>query len=87
MSGLQTFAPVAGLHHSDGYVPLEVLVDVRCESDEFDRVVPQTDATFHYDKFNRLRLRNNITSITRTTNKDSTLIIDHLHNQTVNAKS
>ncbi|KAG9218974.1 hypothetical protein CCMSSC00406_0001384 [Pleurotus cornucopiae] len=82
VSGLQTFAPVAGLHHNDGCVPLEVLVDVRCESDEFDRIVPQTDATFHYDKFNRLRLRNNVTSITRTNNKDATLIIDHLHNQT-----
>ncbi|KAF4601061.1 hypothetical protein EYR38_005710 [Pleurotus pulmonarius] len=82
VSGLQTFAPVAGLHHSDGCVPLEVLVDVRCESDEFDRIVPQTDATFHYDKFNRLRLRNNVTAITRTNNKDSPLITDHLHNQT-----
>jgi len=36
-----------------GRVPLEVLVDLKCESNEFDRLVPQTDAMFHYDKFNR----------------------------------
>ncbi|KAK0468225.1 golgi-body localization protein domain-containing protein [Desarmillaria tabescens] len=62
LSGMQTFAPTAGLN-GDGSVPLEVLIDFRCESDEFDRLVPQTDATFHYDKFNRLRLRNNVTSV------------------------
>lgn len=62
LSGMQTFAPTAKLS-GDSCVPLEVLIDFRCESDEFDRLVPQTDATFHYDKFNRLRLRNNVTSV------------------------
>jgi hypothetical protein len=31
-------------------LPLEVLVDLRCESQDFDRIVPQTDASFQYDK-------------------------------------
>ncbi|KAI6105796.1 hypothetical protein F5141DRAFT_1189568 [Pisolithus sp. B1] len=53
----------AKLH--EGPVPLEVLIDYRCESDAFDRMVPQTNATGHYDRFNRLRLRTNITPTNR----------------------
>lgn len=34
-----------------------MLVDYRCECNDFDRLVPQTQATFHYDKFNRNRPR------------------------------
>lgn len=42
---------------------MEVLIDLRAESKDFSRLVPQTNATFRYDKFNRLRLHNNVTSV------------------------
>ncbi|RDB22829.1 hypothetical protein Hypma_010076 [Hypsizygus marmoreus] len=83
VSGLQTFAPASITASDDLYVPLEVLMDLRCESNDFDRLVPQTDATFRYDKFNRLRLRNNITSVTRTSEDKAVLASDrHLQDQT-----
>ncbi|KAG2141789.1 golgi-body localization protein domain-containing protein [Suillus bovinus] len=66
LDGLQTFCPVDLESCGDGCVPLEVLIDYRCESDTFDRIVPQTNATCQYDRFNRLRLRNNVTSVTRS---------------------
>ncbi|KAG6821618.1 hypothetical protein H0H93_000127 [Arthromyces matolae] len=62
VSGLQTFAPATLTSKGSTHVPYEVLIDLRCQSSTFDQLVPQTDAVFHYDKFNRLRLRNNITS-------------------------
>ena len=37
-------------------VPLEIMLDFRCESRAYDRLVPQTDAEIHYDRHNRLRL-------------------------------
>ncbi|KAG8856771.1 hypothetical protein FRB96_006274 [Tulasnella sp. 330] len=57
LQGLQSFVPKA-LPKDDQLlgVPLEVLLDYRCESKEYERLVPQTDATIQYDKFNRLRL-------------------------------
>ena len=61
-------------------VPLEVLIDLRAESDLFDRLVPQTRATFRYDKFNRLRLRNHLTSVV---DKHVERHHAHLQNQTV----
>lgn len=67
--GLQAFSP-SSVAVDLGRVPLEVLVDLKCESDEYDRLVPQTDAMFHYDKFNRLRLRNNINSAVEKGSKD-----------------
>lgn len=82
LNGLQTFAPAKSSYCGDGCVPLEVLIDYRCESNDFDRLVPQTNATFHYDKFNRLRLRNNVTSVTRT-DESSLRHNTHLHNETV----
>ncbi|KAF8974465.1 golgi-body localization protein domain-containing protein [Flammula alnicola] len=85
LSGLQTFAPTNALSTSNGSVPLEVLIDLRCESDAFERLVPQTEAIFHYDKFNRLRLRNNTTSIVTkaSTTQNSAAISDsHLQDQT-----
>ncbi|EIW82107.1 hypothetical protein CONPUDRAFT_81652 [Coniophora puteana RWD-64-598 SS2] len=82
LGGLQTFCPAPG-YDGDGCVPVEVLIDYRCESPEFDRIVPQTDATFHYDKFNRLRLRNNVTSVTRSSHDDpERKNTAHLHNET-----
>lgn len=87
LSGLQAFAPtnVRSPTGADGSVPLEVLIDLRCESDAFELLVPQTEAIFHYDKFNRLRLRNNITSTTtRPSAQNSTPPTDsHLQDQTV----
>ncbi|KAF8812536.1 hypothetical protein BYT27DRAFT_7182979 [Phlegmacium glaucopus] len=84
ISGLQAFAPTNLSAASDGPIPLEVLIDLRCESEAFERLVPQTDATFHYDKFNRLRLRNNITSTTtKSSNQNSaTENNSHLQDQT-----
>ena len=83
MSGLQSFSPVGSEMTRDGSVPLEVLIDLRCESNDFDRLVPQTDATFHYDKFNRLRLRNNVTSVERPSTGTSDSRDHHLQDQTV----
>ncbi|KAH0839883.1 hypothetical protein J3R83DRAFT_834 [Lanmaoa asiatica] len=62
LDGLQTFCPADSDPYDSGSVPLEVLLDYRCESDSFDRIVPQTNANCLYDRFNRLRLRNNVTS-------------------------
>jgi hypothetical protein len=77
---LQAFAPADPEISDDISLPLEVLVDFRGESRDFNRLVPQSDATFHYDKFNRLRLRNNVTSATTDA---STVKDDHLKSQTV----
>ncbi|KIY49303.1 hypothetical protein FISHEDRAFT_9609, partial [Fistulina hepatica ATCC 64428] len=83
LSGLQMFSPVEPLHDADGYVPLEVLIDLRCESRLFDRLVPQTDASFQYDKFNRLRLRNNVTCANARPGKQTVADNDsHLQDQT-----
>ncbi|KAK7060550.1 Protein SABRE [Paramarasmius palmivorus] len=83
LSGMQTFAPAAASTFEDLYVPLEVLIDLRCESEEFERLVPQTDATFHYDKFNRLRLRNNVTSVARRSTDSRGIVgTNHLQDQT-----
>ncbi|KAK7470536.1 Protein SABRE [Stygiomarasmius scandens] len=82
LSGMQTFAPSFRTNAGDGCVPLEVLIDLRCESDTFERLVPQTDATFHYDKFNRLRLRNNVTSVVPRKSVESATSVNHLQDQT-----
>ncbi|KAG1752693.1 golgi-body localization protein domain-containing protein [Suillus paluster] len=84
LDGLQTFCPVDLASCGDGCVPLEVLIDYRCESDTFDRIVPQTNATCHYDRFNRLRLRNNVTSVTRSVpdNEHRRGKYAHLQNET-----
>jgi hypothetical protein len=70
---------------SDGSIPLEVLVDLRCESKAFERLVPQTAATFHYDKFNRLRLHNNIAANRTKPKSRGTMdsIDNHLQDETV----
>ncbi|KAG1892357.1 golgi-body localization protein domain-containing protein, partial [Suillus subluteus] len=84
LDGLQTFCPVDLASCGDGCVPLEVLIDYRCESDTFDRIVPQTNATCQYDRFNRLRLRNNVTSVTRSVpdNEHRRDKYAHLQNET-----
>lgn len=86
---MQTFAPTFKVETSDdslSALPLEVLIDLRCESDLFERLVPQTDASFQYDKFNRLRLRNNPTTVVArksSDSSDSVGVSNHLHDQTV----
>lgn len=57
LQGVQIFAPSNSSSKKDRCVPVEVLVDFRCESNDFDRLVPQTEARIRYDRFNRLRLR------------------------------
>ncbi|THU93418.1 hypothetical protein K435DRAFT_670225, partial [Dendrothele bispora CBS 962.96] len=82
LSELQTFVPNFRVDLGDGCVPLEVLIDLRCESETFERLVPQTDAMFHYDKFNRLRLHNNVTSVVPWKSVESTTSVNHLQDQT-----
>ncbi|KAH9899928.1 golgi-body localization protein domain-containing protein [Cubamyces lactineus] len=78
LTGLQTFSPSATNISGKDYVPLEVLIDLRADNSNFDRLVPQTDATFQYDKFNRLRLRNDVTSVAKNAQHTHA----HLQNQT-----
>jgi hypothetical protein len=63
---LQGFYPCRSLEErkkSDNlFVPPEVLLDAKCQSADFDRVFPKTDAQFHYDKFNQLRLSNDLSA-------------------------
>ena len=77
MTGLQAFSPARNCLSADGCVPLEILIDLRSESDDFDRLVPQTDATFHYDRFNRLRLRNTVTSAVRASTDEGDKHLQH----------
>jgi len=74
---------------SDGSVPLEVLIDLRCESKAFERVVPQTEAILHYDKFNQLRLHNRLSTIkTKASAQGSTDSVDsHLQDEMVRISS
>lgn len=64
-------------------MPLEVLMDGRCESESFDRLVPQTDATLQYDKFNQLRLRNKVSSVGVDDFGDRDAVLEHLRHHTV----
>ena len=70
---------MASAIREDMAIPIEVLIDLQCRSDDFDCLVPQTDATFQYDKFNRLRLRNSVTSVAKPSLRND----NHLHDQTV----
>lgn len=63
-------------------VPLEILVDFRCESGDYERLVPQTDAEFSYDKFNRLRLHNEFSNASRQSIETNSSD-EHMRNQTV----
>jgi hypothetical protein len=62
MTSLQAFYPSSlNASSKDGgsdFVPLEILLDDRSESNDFARIVPQTDCQIQYDKFNQLRIRN-----------------------------
>lgn len=64
VDGLQAFHPTKTCIYLEKaeqrfgfiHVPLETLIDLRHTTTDFDRVAPRTDATIHYDKFNKLRL-------------------------------
>ncbi|EKM59200.1 uncharacterized protein PHACADRAFT_169675 [Phanerochaete carnosa HHB-10118-sp] len=81
LTGLQAFSPSAINKFGQGVVPLEVLIDLKCGTNFFDRLVPQTDATLQYDKFNRLRLRNNVNSVTRKSSDSDDQSVNHLESQ------
>lgn len=85
ITGLQAFSPSAINKSGQGVVPLEVLIDLKCGTNFFDRLVPQTDATLQYDKFNRLRLRNNVNSVTRRSTDSYDQTSNHLESQNVGA--
>ncbi|KAG2013550.1 hypothetical protein CC2G_010449 [Coprinopsis cinerea AmutBmut pab1-1] len=84
LTGMQVFSPTTPLALGNTSIPLEVLIDMRCESTQFERLVPQTDAVFHYDKFNRLRLRNKATTALArpATDESGTSSSNHLQDQT-----
>lgn len=63
LTDFQAFSPSSTCSARHDGLPMEVFVDLRAETSDFERLVPQTDAALRYDKFNRLRLRNNATSI------------------------
>jgi hypothetical protein len=83
LTGLQAFSPSVINKFGQGVVPLEVLVDLKCGTNFFDRLVPQTDATLQYDKFNRLRLRNNVNSVMRKSMDSEDQVSNHLESQNV----
>ncbi len=62
LRGLQGFYPNKPYLDGDSHVsvPLEVMLDSKSYSPDFDRVIAKTDATLRYDKFNQLRIRNNM---------------------------
>ncbi|KAH8830496.1 golgi-body localization protein domain-containing protein [Flagelloscypha sp. PMI_526] len=86
LSGLQLFAPIDSVSSADAGLPPEVLIDNRFDSAGFVRLVPETDAEFSYDKFNRLRLRNKNVLVTEQTDHDQSMTnvahTNHLRDQT-----
>lgn len=75
INGLQLFQPLKPT--STASLPFEVFLDIRSDSREFKRIVPQTYATLRYDSFNKLRLRNNVTTLSSTLNENQGAV-DHL---------
>ncbi|KAJ9480159.1 Protein FMP27, mitochondrial [Pseudozyma hubeiensis] len=59
-------------------LPLEALVDVHGHACDFERIVPHTNATLYYDKFNKLRLSDSSRSVA-TFRRDGKPVQDHLH--------
>ncbi|KAF8592433.1 hypothetical protein K439DRAFT_1400235 [Ramaria rubella] len=80
INSLQVFRPVQGA--SADHLPLEIFLDFRCESCDFDRLVPQTNAVLRYDKFNRLRLRNDVTTVAVSSKDGGMDMVDHLIHET-----
>ncbi|KAI3476897.1 hypothetical protein L1887_61488 [Cichorium endivia] len=59
-------------------LPLEALVDMHGQCRDFERIVPHTNASMYYDKFNKLRLSDSSRSVS-TFRKDGKPVQDHLH--------
>ena len=75
LHGVQAFVPTTLLQVSEHVgVPLEILLDFRCESRAYERLVPQTDAEIHYDRHNRLRLHGQLGDENATTGSASELM-------------
>lgn len=63
MTAMQAFYPADRSQETADFVPLEILLDVRSQTDDFERIIPQTSVSLQYDKFNQLRLRNTARSM------------------------
>ncbi|CDR98696.1 hypothetical protein [Sporisorium scitamineum] len=83
LDNLQCYHPNAhaqsqAKRHGFVSLPLETLVDVHGHARDFERIVPHTNATVYYDKFNKLRLSDSSRSVA-TFRKDGKPVQDHLH--------
>lgn len=83
LDNLQCYHPNAHINSkaSKGDIvalPLESLVDMHGHARYFERIVPHTNATMYYDKFNKLRLSDSSRSVS-TFRKDGKPVQDHLH--------
>jgi hypothetical protein len=74
MTELQAFSPARIDNSESGseFVPLEILLDSGSKTEDFERIVPQTDVSLQYDKFNRLRLRTKTQGGTLSQRREST---------------
>lgn len=83
LDSLQCYHPSANVlshavkHHLVS-LPLEAFVDMHGHTTNFERIVPHTNATMYYDKFNKLRLSDSSRSVA-TFRKDGKPVQDHLH--------
>ncbi len=66
------------LKHGFVSLPLESLVDMQGQARDFERIIPHSNATMYYDKFNKLRLSDSTKSVA-TFRKDGKPVQDHLH--------
>uniref|UniRef100_V5EIZ2 Golgi-body localization protein domain-containing protein n=2 Tax=Kalmanozyma brasiliensis (strain GHG001) TaxID=1365824 RepID=V5EIZ2_KALBG len=83
LDNLQCFHPNASAQskvkkHAFVSLPLEALIDMHGHGGDFERIVPHTNATMYYDKFNKLRLSDSSRSVS-TFRKDGKPVQDHLH--------
>ncbi|SJX62420.1 uncharacterized protein SRS1_13267 [Sporisorium reilianum f. sp. reilianum] len=83
LDNLQCYHPSAHVQsqakkHGFVSLPLETLVDVHGHARDFERIVPHTNASVYYDKFNKLRLSDSSRSVA-TFRKDGKPVQDHLH--------
>lgn len=83
LDNLQCYHPNARAQSQvkrQGFVslPLEALVDMHGHARDFERIVPHTNATLYYDKFNKLRLSDSSRSVS-TFRRDGKPVQDHLH--------
>ncbi|KAJ1023449.1 hypothetical protein NDA16_003066 [Ustilago loliicola] len=83
LDSLQCYHPSANvlsnaLRHRLVSLPLEAFVDMHGHTSNFERIVPHTNATMYYDKFNKLRLSDSSRSVA-TFRNDGKPVQDHLH--------